>query len=188
MHHHDEQFESRLGPELMSGFASDPLVPASIEDNLVGALHERGVLRGGSVSRGHNSNRRGLRRFVLPLSMAASIVFAFVAGAWFGAANAGEGASNVLAARGAGSSSALVAQRVGLTALDYLDALGSIEPSDSASARVAILSVRAAGDEIVRLAPESELAQAMRMVSLGLLRVDPANAAALASHTRLVWY
>ena len=188
MQHHDEHFESRLDPDLMSGFASDPRLPPAVENNLVGVLRERGVLHREGNIRARNNGRQGLRRLILPVAMAASIVFAFVAGANFGASKAGEGANSWLPGRNTTSSAAATSQRLGLAALDYLDELSSIEQSDSASARLAILSVRAAGDEIVRIAPESELAQAMKMVSLGLLRVDPANATALASQTRLVWY
>jgi hypothetical protein len=194
MQHRDELNEERLDPETMASLAPSGAPRPEVEDNVVRRLHAAGVLRATDVDAGTRAfapvrrvTRRRMRAWTAA-ALAAAITF-FIGvqlGEVRGAASGSAGALS--GSRSAQSGAADQGQRLSRAALDYIEALAAVNPDDSAARELAILSIRSAGDQIMRIAPESEVAFAMRIISPEMLASVPLNADAPGSQTNLIWY
>jgi hypothetical protein len=187
MNGHDED---DLTPDLRSELAALPRErdPGRLlEERTVRALRERGLIEtpvaGGRV-------RRIPRSWLGGAAAAGIALFAggLTMGQWMGARAAVQG---VEAARAADTrQAALVVQQTGSA---YVQAMARFaELSDSATAgqtaegrEVAVRMLRAAADELVRIAPDDPLAAA---VMAGFQRVDSARAAGAGDKQGMVWF
>lgn len=179
---HDDE----LPPEL-SALPRERDAGRLLEERTVRALRERGLVEAPAPARGM---RRGQRAWLGGAVAAGIALFAsgLAVGQWMGTRATVE---VVQAARAADTrQAALVVQETGSA---YVQAMARFaELSDSASAgqtaegrEVAARMLRAAADELVRIAPDDPLASA---VLAGFQRADSARAARAGETQRVVWF
>ncbi|WP_420125089.1 hypothetical protein [Longimicrobium sp.] len=186
---HDDGMDEEMTPELrsqLSALARERDPGRLLEERTVGALRDRGLIEapkaGGRIRR--------IPRAWLGGAVAAGIaLFAtgITVGQWMGTRATAQVVQAVQAQNE--RQAALLVQQTGSA---YVDALGQMAAlSDSGKAtpvegrEVATRILRAAADELVRIAPDDPIAGA---VLAGFQRADSAQAAGAGQKQRVVWF
>jgi hypothetical protein len=146
----DERTESPLGPDVMATLDASRGPKAEVEERVVYALQrDRWLSRAGAGA-------RGLRSPWMVGLLAASVTF-------FVGVQVGGRRAESRAAVSTAATDANAEERLRRAAVEYIQALAAVRP-DMASARGAALSTfRTAADQIVRLAPMSDVSIAMQI-------------------------
>lgn len=179
--------DDELPPELRSALQDLPRVREPgrlLEERTVRALREHGVIEAAAP-------RRGIRR--LPASWLGGAVAASLAlfasgmavGQWMGTRATAEVVSAVQAENS--RNTAMLVQQTGTAYVQALSKLATTRDSGAHAAQgreVAVQMLRAAADELVRIAPDDPVASA---VLAGFQKADTTKAAA-GDKQRVVWF
>ena len=146
-------------------------LPPDLEERVVGELRGRGLLRAPAVKRASSQRRQ------LPWVVAAiAAVLAFAVGLRVGQ-------RTPVQPRAAGTTELREA------AFDYVTALSMVRDADSSGTAAALETFRAAADQIVRLAPRSEIAVAIQMAFPGSFVFSHVTSQSTApSPKRILWF
>jgi hypothetical protein len=174
--------ESELAPELIAALRETRELNPQLEERVVVALRERGMLR----NAGATMPVTGRSRRVVPAWIvgAAAACLAFAAGLQIGSSR-GESAGALGATpRDTGGLSVVAHLRV--TAADYTAALARVEATDLEGSAAAVETFRMTADQIVRLAPDSPVSFAMQVAFPSSYVLAPARVAALTP--AVIWF
>ena len=173
--------EPMLDRVQMASLDATPGPGEELEDRIVGGLRARGLLRDATPRLTLVSRPSALRRARPWLVGAAAAVAAFVIGVGAGAARADRGGAPVVTADGSEATG-----RIRAAAYDYVSALATASDTDRVARAAAIATFRTAADQIIRLAPESDIAAAIGLAYPTSFVASPATAALPAR--RVIWF
>jgi hypothetical protein len=175
----DDGFEPELAPELVRSLRTERGAVQRLETATVRALFARGLLHNGAPPR---------IRWMRMGGAAAAAAAVFLVGVAAGRHSAPRPAAVTAAAKAAAQSGEPLSVQVSRAALQYIEALSRVPPNDSTLRELALLSLRTAGDQISRIAPESDIALAIRLVSPApAIELTHAGTPVLAQ-SNLIWY
>jgi hypothetical protein len=181
----EHPFEPELGPEYTESLDATPLSPPQLEERVVAELRARALLGGRPSARGPAPARSRERR-TRPawfIGMAAAVA-AFALGV-----RVGENRSMTWTPVSAAAvDSVEPANHVEQAAFDYISALSSVNVTDLEGRAAAIGTFRTAADQIVRLAPHSEIARAIKLAFPASFVASPATEAVMAPSTSVIWF
>jgi hypothetical protein len=177
---HDHHSEPVLGADLIASLEAGRTVSPLVEERVVQALRARGALRRFAPAR---LRQRPAAWIVAPI--AASLVFL----AGFRSGESAEARRDMAAQQNAASvlDSRQVADLVQRRANSYVAALAMVQPDQSEARDAAVGTLRAAADHILRVAPESDMALAMR-VAFPMSFADSPAALAAKGRSRIIWF
>jgi hypothetical protein len=166
----DESFEPALEREAVDELRAANHTNERLEDATVRALRARGLLR------------RGARRPALStwLAGAAAAAVVFIAGVAVGR-QASPGDMTV-------SPGDPLNVRLSKSALQYIEALAEVQPGDSVMGELALLSLRHAANQVVRIAPESQAATALGFMSQVPTPIADRPGSDMLAQSNLIWY
>jgi len=174
--------EAELAPELIAALRETRELNPQLEERVVVALRERGVLR----SAGATIPVTGRSRRVMPAWIVgtAAACLAFAAGLQIGASRADSSGALGATPRDAGGRTVVEDLRV--TAAEYTAALARVEATDLEGSAAAVETFRMTADQIVRLAPDSPVSFAMQVAFPSSYALAPARVAALTP--AVIWF
>jgi hypothetical protein len=158
-----------------------------LEDRIVAGLRARALLRRPALAVTRASSPSALRRMSPWLVGAAAATVAFVFGLRAGEARAerNDGGASATVATGDGSEATAL---IRAAAYDYVSALSTASDTDRVARAAAIATFRTAADQIIRLAPESDIAAAIGLAFPTSFVSSPATDAKLVPARRVVWF
>jgi hypothetical protein len=202
----DERKEDALPPELIASLGDGPEPDPALEETVVAALRAHGLLgaeQAGVALQAESPAERLpadapkrdirplLRRRAMPwLAGALAASVAFLAGMRLGEHSVMPAPETPPAATAAAApaDTTLLATRVDETAADYVLALAQVQNDQLGAREAAIRTFRTASDQILRIAPESDLAFAIRIAFPMSFADSPATLAMLSPPTQVIWY
>jgi hypothetical protein len=187
--HADVPFEPELDPTVTAFFAEGPSPSPDLEERVVRALREHALLRPASVSPRQMARRR---IGVAWLVGAAAAALAFATGLRVGGSAVRVGGSGAASTAtppiNSDSGSVAAATRVQRAAFEYISALSAIRGSDTAARAASVATFHSVTGQIVRLAPEGDIAIAIRAGLPSSFAVSLAAAAAAAPSKHVIWF
>jgi hypothetical protein len=188
MQHHDDTNEPRLSAELMAALKTHPAPDTPLEDRIVAALHARGTLREATFESPARNRMRTRPRAPWVAAAAAAAIVVFMLGVQVGGRNAALADGRDARPGAADNNAGTVAGQLQASAVSYANALALVQPVDSAATTAAIETFRAAADEIMRIAPESNVAFAMQIAYPNSRVTSSGGLATLAPPSTLIWF
>lgn len=184
---HDELKDAPLGDEVIESLDAGLAPSEAFEDRVVAAMRERSLVRGAGGAGGARASRTArMRRGTfawLGGALAAGLVFA--AGMQVGARRATSAGAPLLEAIRDSSAAAV---RVRRAAFEYITALSQVPPTDLRARSVAVATYRTAADQIMRIAPQSDIAVAIGVAFPSSYAQSPATLAATPLRKRIIWF
>ena len=174
--------ESELAPELIAALRQTRELNPQLEERVVVALRERGMLRNGvPVMPIAGRARRSVPAWLVG---AAAACLAFAAGLQVGTSRADS--VEVVGAQPRDTAGLSVVAHLRVTAADYGAALARVKATDLEESAAAVETFRMTADQIVRLAPDSPVSFAMQVAFPTSYALAPARVAALAPS--VIWF
>jgi hypothetical protein len=96
--------------------------------------------------------------------------------------------TDVLAEPSVATDTALTAERIQRAAFDYITALSQAHIEDDSARAVAVRTFRTAADQIMRMAPQSDVAIAIGLAFPLSFAASPASLATARSTNRIIWF
>lgn len=186
---HDDGMDEEMTPELRRELAALPrerTPGALLEERTVRALRDRGMIE---TSKADGRVRRIPRAWIGGAVAAGLALFAsgIAMGQWMGTRATAQVVQAVQAQND--RQAALLVQQTGSAYVSALEQMAAMTDSGKAapaeSREVATRILRAAADELVRIAPDDPIAGA---VLAGFQRADSARAAGTGQKQRVVWF
>jgi hypothetical protein len=177
--------EPGLDP-LITALLSDGRAPSrELEDRVVRALRERALLRPPSTTRAHGVTPLRLRSRAVWFAGAAAAAVTFAVGVQVGE-RMNTIARDVPPSHESASSAS--ASRVRRAAFEYITALSAVRNTDSAARAASVATFHSVTGQIVRLAPDGDIAAAIRAGLPSSFAMAPGAAAAAAPSKHVIWF
>jgi hypothetical protein len=157
MYRNDDYSDERpLDEQVIRPLRQSPLPRVTVEDDVVGELHASGIL--GLGHRRPATRKTGVvrRRLGAWAAYAAAAALLFFAGLRIGDNNNARAVSLA-------SDDTSLATRVRENAARFISVLATVQPNDDSAALVAEAAFHLAASELIRIAPRSDVAHAIRL-------------------------